>query len=138
MAARSRPEALCCPVKPPPALPARERRRLLAVFKALADPTRLEILRLVAAQPGPVCACDVVDRFDLGQPTVSHHLKVLRDAGLLRGSRRGLWSFYEVEPGGLALLAGAAASCCGDAALRAAAGEPSPAPGREAGRTADA
>jgi len=75
------------------------------MLKALADPTRLQILRVVSAQSGPVCACDIVDRFDLSQPTISHHLKVLRDAGLLTSRRKGLWSFYEPDPAGLRGLA---------------------------------
>ena len=69
----------------------------MTAFRALADATRLEILRLVAAQAGPVCVCDIVDRFDLAQPTISHHLKVLREAGLLRTSKVGIWAFYELE-----------------------------------------
>jgi len=76
------------------------------MLKALADPTRLEILRVVAAQSGAVCACDIVDRFDLSQPTISHHLKILRDAGLLASRRNGLWSFYEPDPAGLEVLSG--------------------------------
>ena len=75
-------------------------------MKALADPTRLEILRIVAGQSGPVCACDIVDRFELSQPTMSHHLKTLRDGGLLTGQRQGLWTFYTPDPKGMALLAG--------------------------------
>lgn len=66
----------------------------MGAFKALADPTRLEILRLVLVQPGATCVCDIVDHFDLSQPTISHHLKVLRDAGLLRWEKRGIWSFH--------------------------------------------
>jgi len=69
----------------------------VTAFRALADATRLEILRLVAAQAGPVCVCDIVDRFELAQPTISHHLKVLREAGLLRTSKIGIWTFYELE-----------------------------------------
>ncbi len=71
------------------------------MLKALADPNRLEIMRVVAAQSGPVCACDIVDRFDLSQPTISHHLKTLRDAGLLVSRRSGLWRFYSPDPDGL-------------------------------------
>jgi ArsR family transcriptional regulator len=89
-------------------LPARDQQRLLAAFKGLADPTRLEILRLVGGQSGPVCVCDIVDRFDLAQPTISHHLKVLREAGLLRTSKIGIWAFYELEPGAKELLGEAA------------------------------
>ena len=77
----------------------------MAAIKALADPTRLEILRVVTAQHGPVCACDIVDRFDLSQPTISHHLKTLREGGLLTGRRQGLWTFYAPDPRGLRLLA---------------------------------
>jgi ArsR family transcriptional regulator len=74
------------------------------MFKALADPTRLDIFRLVAAQVAPICACDVVDRFDVSQPTISHHMKVLRDAGLITVSRRGVWAYYAADARGLALL----------------------------------
>jgi ArsR family transcriptional regulator len=63
-------------------------------FKALADPTRLEMMRLLRTQAGPTCVCDIVDHFDLAQPTISHHLKVLKDAGLLTQSKVGIWSFY--------------------------------------------
>ncbi len=75
-------------------LSARRQGRLIAAFKALADPTRLEILRLVNGQSAAVCVCDIVDHFDLSQPTISHHLKVLKDAGLLSHSKVGIWSFY--------------------------------------------
>ncbi len=87
-------------------MPERERERIVAAFKALADPTRLEIFRLVAAQDAPLCACDVVARFDLSQPTISHHLKVLREGGLVTVSRRGVWAYYAADPRGLALLRG--------------------------------
>ncbi len=80
---------------------------MVAAFKALADPTRLEMFRLIAAQDAPLCACDVVDRFDLTQPTISHHLKVLREGGLITVSRRGVWAYYAVDPRGAALLRGA-------------------------------
>jgi ArsR family transcriptional regulator, arsenate/arsenite/antimonite-responsive transcriptional repressor len=95
----------CCdiPNEPIP-LPATERERLVAMFKALADSTRLDIFRLVAAQEAPICACDVVDRFRVSQPTISHHMKVLRDAGLITVSRRGVWAYYATNPRGLALL----------------------------------
>jgi ArsR family transcriptional regulator len=107
---RSRPAGCCAPKAPRP-LSRAAQERLVGAFRALSDPTRLEILRLLAAQPGPTCACDVVEHFDLSQPTISHHLKVLRDAGLLRASRRGIWSFYEVDRDGLAVL-GEASSLC--------------------------
>ena len=103
---RARPEG-CCPPRRVAPLPAPEQGRLVRVFKALADPTRLEILRLLAAQRGPTCVCDVVAHFGLSQPTISHHLRVLREAGLLRASRIGVWSFYEPDPAARAALAGA-------------------------------
>ena len=78
---------------------------MVAVLKALADPTRLEMYRLIAGQPSGLCACDVVDRFDLAQPTIAHHLKVLRDAGLVTVSRVGIWAYYAATPRGLAGLA---------------------------------
>lgn len=104
---RTRPEG-CCPVRAVRPLPARDQERLVAAFKALADPTRLEILRLVGGQSGPVCVCDIVDRFDLSQPTISHHLKVLREGGLLRSSKIGIWAFYEIDPAAESLLSQAA------------------------------
>jgi ArsR family transcriptional regulator len=74
------------------------------MFKALSDPTRFDIFRLIAAQDAPICACDVVDRFRVSQPTISHHLKVLRDAGLVSVSRRGVWAYYAADARGMALL----------------------------------
>ena len=104
MSPRVRPAGCCSPPLHPRPLPVAERDRLVAVLRALGDPSRLEILRLIAAQPAPICVCDVVERFDLSQPTISHHLKVLREAGLVTVSRRGVWAYYAADPGGLALL----------------------------------
>jgi ArsR family transcriptional regulator len=81
---------------------------MLAAFKALADATRLDVFRLIAAQDAPICACDIVDRFDVSQPTIAHHLKVLRTAGLITVSRRGVWAYYAVDPDGLEVLQSAA------------------------------
>ena len=100
MTARARPEG-CCPLQPIAPLPNHERHRAVRGFKALADATRLEILRLVRAQAGPTCVCDIVDHFDLSQPTISHHLKILREAGLVTQSRIGIWSFYALDPQGV-------------------------------------
>jgi len=66
-------------------------------FKALADPTRIRILNLLAVSPEPVCVCDLVERFPLGQPTISHHLKILRDVGFVVAERRGTFMHYRVN-----------------------------------------
>ncbi len=118
MSARSRP-AGCCTPKPVAPLPPRERDALLGVFKALSDPTRLELFRLVAAQSEPVCVCDLVDRFELSQPTISHHLRVLREAELLEMSKAGVWAFYSAAEGASERLATAVTAA--SAAPRAAA-----------------
>jgi ArsR family transcriptional regulator, arsenate/arsenite/antimonite-responsive transcriptional repressor len=108
MASRARPVDCCTLTTPPDLVPSR-RDRLVALYRALGDATRLEVFRLIAAQPGPICVCDIVDRFNVSQPTISHHLKALRDAGLVKVSRRGVWAFYAVDPAGLALLRNAPA-----------------------------
>jgi len=66
-------------------------------FKALADPTRIRILNLLAASEEPVCVCDITDHFLLGQPTISHHLKVLRDVRFVIAERRGTFMHYRVN-----------------------------------------
>ena len=101
----------CCavPVEASP-VPETERQPLVATFRALGDPTRLEIFRLIAAQPEPICVCDIVQRFEVSQPTISHHLKVLRDAELVTVSRRGVWAYYAVGSDGLRRIENALAS----------------------------
>ncbi len=105
---RLRPIDCCDPIAEPAPLAEGDQERLLAVFKALGDGTRLSILRLIAAQPEAICACDIVDRFDVSQPTIAHHLKVLRQAGLITVSRRGIWAYYGLDPRGVDLLESAA------------------------------
>jgi ArsR family transcriptional regulator, arsenate/arsenite/antimonite-responsive transcriptional repressor len=79
---------------------------LARVFKALSDPVRLRLLSLIAShRGGEACVCDLTGEFDVSQPTVSHHLKVLREAGLLTSERRGTWVYYAVVPAALAQLA---------------------------------
>jgi ArsR family transcriptional regulator, arsenate/arsenite/antimonite-responsive transcriptional repressor len=74
-------------------------------FKALGDPVRLRLLSLIAARGGgEVCVCDLTDAFDVKGPTISHHLKVLREAGLIDCERRGTWVYYWVIPAALAPL----------------------------------
>lgn len=80
---------------------------LSRVFKALGDPVRLRLFSLVASyQGGEACVCDISGFFDVSQPTISHHLKVLREAGLLTSERRATWVYYRVVPGTLAKLSG--------------------------------
>ncbi len=66
-------------------------------FKTLADPTRIRILNLLAQAGEPVCVCDITDHFDLGQPTISHHLKILRDACFVTAERRGTYMYYRAN-----------------------------------------
>jgi ArsR family transcriptional regulator len=87
-----------------------ERDRLAATFRALADPSRIEILVWIAGRRMPVCVAEIVERVGLSQPTTSHHLKVLREAGLVRSSRFGTWAFCETEPSATLLLAAAQAA----------------------------
>lgn len=74
-------------------------------LKALADPTRLRMLDLLAAQAQPLCVCDITARFDQQQPTISHHLKLLKLAGLIAGEKRGVWSYFWATEAGRACLA---------------------------------
>jgi ArsR family transcriptional regulator len=79
--------------------------QLAQTFKAIADPTRLRLLSFIAAQPsGEACVCYLSEPLDLTQPTVSHHLKVLFDAGLLERERRGTWVYYRIVQARLATL----------------------------------
>jgi ArsR family transcriptional regulator len=80
--------------------------RLAARFKALADPARIRLLSLIADR-GEVCGCELVGPLDLSQPTVSHHLKVLTEAGFLQRERRGKWIHYRVDEGAVEDLRGA-------------------------------
>jgi ArsR family transcriptional regulator len=94
------------------------------LLRALADEARLEILARLAAADGPVCVCDLTPGLGLAQPTVSHHLKVLRDAGIVRSERRGTWIHYALEPfvlGALGQLIAALAPARARAALAPAA-----------------
>ncbi|MCO1656327.1 ArsR/SmtB family transcription factor [Pseudonocardia humida] len=96
--------ACCSPLAEEPLGPARA-VELARAFKALGDPARLRLLSLIASHPGgEACVCDVSDGFDLAGPTISHHLKVLREAGLISGERRGTWVYYRADPGALGRL----------------------------------
>jgi ArsR family transcriptional regulator, arsenate/arsenite/antimonite-responsive transcriptional repressor len=80
--------------------------RMAAVAKALGDPVRLQLVDVLRKHAGKVCVCELVPLFDLSQPTVSHHLKVLRDAGVVGSERQGLWAYYFVIPDALEGLSG--------------------------------
>jgi ArsR family transcriptional regulator len=81
-------------------------QRMAKIAKALGDPVRIELVDVLRKHAGKVCVCELVPLFDLAQPTISHHLKVLRDAGLVQSERKGLWAYYYVLPGVLDELAG--------------------------------
>ncbi len=72
--------------------------RIAAVAKALGDPVRIQLVDVLRKHAGEVCVCELVPLFDLSQPTVSHHLKKLREAGIVGSERRGLWAYYYVLP----------------------------------------
>jgi ArsR family transcriptional regulator len=97
-------QPLCCGPSTP-ALEPLEAERLAARFKALADPARVAIVNRLAAAD-EVCVCDLNAALDLAQPTVSHHLRVLREAGLVESSRRGTWAFYRLVPEAIEQLRG--------------------------------
>jgi ArsR family transcriptional regulator len=99
--------AECCAPISGPVLGEDEAADLAKVFKALADPVRLRLLNLIASRPeGEACVCDLTGSFDLTAPTISHHLKVLRQAGLIEGERRGTWVYYRPIPDRLTRLSG--------------------------------
>jgi ArsR family transcriptional regulator len=91
---------------------------LSRMFKALSDPVRLRLLSLIAShEGGEACVCDLTGPFDVSQPTISHHLKVLREAGLVGCERRGTWVYYWVLPGALAQLSSLLQAPAGTAAV---------------------
>jgi ArsR family transcriptional regulator len=98
--------ASCCPPLVSRALSASQADDLAQVLKALADPTRLRLVSMVAAhQNGEACVCELTDPLGLTQPTISHHLKILVDAGIFTRSQRGKWAFYAIVPAALNDLA---------------------------------
>lgn len=98
------PLVCCSPLTGEP-LSAEEAAELARVFKAIADPVRLRLLSLIASHAGgEACVCDLTGAFALTGPTISHHLKVLREAGLVGSERRGTWIYYRVQPDLLAQL----------------------------------
>src|SRR6058998_92343 len=94
----------CCEPVVYPDVERAQAERMAAIAKALADPIRLQLVDVLRKHAGQVCVCELVPLFDLAQPTVSHHLKVLREAGIVGSERRGLWAYYYVNPEALEVL----------------------------------
>jgi len=98
--------AACCPPLAAEPMSRAQAEWVAPLLKALADPVRLRLMSLVASHPGgEACVCDLTGEFDLSQPTISHHLKVLHDAGLLDREKRGVWVYYRARTEALASLA---------------------------------
>src|SRR6266481_3923151 len=91
----------CCEPVVYPDIERVEAERMAGVAKALGDPIRMQLVDVLRKHAGKVCVCELVPLFDLSQPTVSHHLKKLRDAGIVGSERPGLWAYYYVIPGAL-------------------------------------
>ena len=97
---------MCCPPLSRKPLSQSQAEQIAPLVKALADPVRLRLLSIVASHAGgEACVCDLTDCFELSQPTISHHLKVLHDAGLLDREKRGTWVYYRVRSAALTALA---------------------------------
>ncbi len=97
--------AACCPPLSAQPLSRAQAEQIAPLLKALADPVRLRLMSLVASHPGgEACVCDLAGAFDLSQPTISHHLKVLHDSGLMDREKRGVWVYYRARTQALASL----------------------------------
>jgi ArsR family transcriptional regulator len=94
----------CCEPVVYPDVERIEAERMAKVAKALGDPIRLQLVDVLRKHAGKVCVCELVPLFELSQPTVSHHLKVLREAGIVGSERAGLWAYYYVNPEALGTL----------------------------------
>ena len=89
---------VCCEPVVYPEIERGEAERMAVVAKALGDPVRMQLVDVLKKHAGKVCVCELVPLFDLSQPTISHHLKKLRDAGIVGSEREGLWAYYYVKP----------------------------------------
>ncbi|MGW6442784.1 ArsR/SmtB family transcription factor [Lentzea sp. NPDC055074] len=95
----SKQESGCCEPLSEEPLAVEQAAELSLMFKALGDPVRLRLLSMIASRPdGEVCVCELTPAFELSQPTISHHLKLLRQAGLVDSERRGTWVYYRARP----------------------------------------
>ncbi len=94
----------CCEPVVYPDVERAQAARLAEVAKALGDPIRLQLVDVLRRHAGKVCVCELVPLFDISQPTLSHHLKRLRDAGIVDAERQGLWAYYYVRPDALTEL----------------------------------
>jgi ArsR family transcriptional regulator len=98
--------APCCPPMATTRIPAEAAAVLSSAFKALGDPIRLQLMSMIASAPGgEICVCDLTPAFEISGPTISHHLKVLREAGLVDAERRASWVYYRARPGLMRQLA---------------------------------
>lgn len=98
--------APCCAPVVYPDVERAHAERMAVVAKALGDPIRLQLVDVLRKHAGKVCVCELTPLFEVGQPTVSHHLKVLREAGIVDSERRGLWAYYYVLPDALTEFSG--------------------------------
>jgi ArsR family transcriptional regulator len=98
--------APCCEPVVYPEVDRAQAERMAEIAKALGDPIRLTLVDVLRKHAGQVCVCELVPLFDVSQPTLSHHLKKLREAGIVDSERQGLWSYYHVLPGALEELSG--------------------------------
>ncbi len=94
-------DSACCLLTVHPSLRAEEAADLAGLLHALADPTRLQMVSLLAEHPGEVCVCDITGSFALDQSTISHHLRLLREAGVIECVRHGVWAYYFLRAGAL-------------------------------------
>ncbi len=96
----------CCAPLAAPLLSDEEADATAALFRALGDPARVRIMNHLATSGASCCVCELTEPLELGQPTVSHHLKKLTDAGLLEREQRGRWAYFSIKPEALARVAG--------------------------------
>ena len=112
---RTEPAVVCCVPLSAPLLTAEAAEATADGFRALADPARVRIMNALATSDGPVCICDLVEPLALSQPTVSHHMKKLADAGLVDREQRGRWAYFSLRPTAaekLAAVTDLKGACC--------------------------